>query len=117
MLDALCAHQPGARKNLKVLSGSRLADAELLGDEHGADPIFHEIPIDLRREMRARIFEPYARGAGNDEVAGSGIGLFAARRVIEAQGGDLWVEDAPERGAVFAFSVPLTRIGGGTAAR
>src|SRR5437879_8980034 len=66
---------------------------------------------------RARIFEPYARGAGNDEVAGSGIGLFAARRVIEAQGGDLWVEDAPERGAVFAFSVPLTRIGGGTAAR
>jgi len=66
---------------------------------------------------RARIFEPYARGAGNDDVAGSGIGLFAARRVIEAQGGDLWVEDAPERGAVFAFSVPLTRVGGGTAAR
>ena len=66
---------------------------------------------------RARIFEPYARGAGNDDVAGSGIGLFAARRVIEAQGGDLWVEDAPERGAVFAFSIPLTRVGGGTAAR
>src|SRR2546430_2775235 len=25
---------------------------------------------------RSRIFEPYARGAGNDEVPGSGIGLF-----------------------------------------
>jgi K+-sensing histidine kinase KdpD len=56
---------------------------------------------------RTRIFEPYARGAGNDDVPGSGIGLFASRRVVEAQGGDIWVEDAPGSGAVFAFSVPL----------
>ena len=58
---------------------------------------------------RGRIFEPYARGQLHDEVPGSGVGLFASRRVIEAQGGDLWVEDAPEGGAVFAFSVPLAR--------
>ena len=58
---------------------------------------------------RSRIFEPYARGAGNDEVPGSGIGLFASRRVVEGQGGDIWVEDAPEAGAVFAFSLPLAR--------
>jgi K+-sensing histidine kinase KdpD len=58
---------------------------------------------------RGRIFEPYARGELHDEVPGSGIGLFASRRVIEAQGGDIWVEDAPEGGAVFAFSVPLAR--------
>jgi K+-sensing histidine kinase KdpD len=58
---------------------------------------------------RSRIFEPYARGAGNDEVPGSGIGLFASRRVVEGQGGDLWVEDAPGGGAVFAFSIPLAR--------
>src|SRR5438046_1924978 len=35
---------------------------------------------------RARLFEPYARGAGNDEVPGSGIGLFAARAAGAAQG-------------------------------
>jgi len=58
---------------------------------------------------RSRIFERYARGAGNDEVPGSGIGLFASRRVVEGQGGDIWVEDAPEGGAVFAFSIPLAR--------
>jgi len=58
---------------------------------------------------RSRIFEPYARGAGNDEVPGSGIGLFASRRVVEGQGGDIWVEDAPEGGAVFAFTLPLAR--------
>jgi len=59
---------------------------------------------------RSRIFEPYARGAGNDEVPGSGIGLFASRRVVEGQGGDIWVEDSPDGGgAVFAFTVPLAR--------
>src|SRR5216117_3813492 len=57
---------------------------------------------------RSRIFEPYARGAGNDEVPGSGIGLFASRRVVEGQGGDIWVEASPDGGgAVFAFTVPL----------
>jgi K+-sensing histidine kinase KdpD len=58
---------------------------------------------------RARIFEPYARGAVHDEIPGSGIGLFASRRLVESQGGDIWVESAPERGAIFAFSIPLTR--------
>src|SRR2546422_973452 len=58
---------------------------------------------------RSRIFEPYARGAGNDEVPGSGIGLFESRRVVEAQGGDIWVEDAPQGGATFAFTLPLAR--------
>src|SRR5438270_104834 len=57
---------------------------------------------------RARIFEPYARGAAHEDLPGSGIGLYASRRVVEGQGGDLWVEDAAS-GAVFAFSVPLAR--------
>ena len=59
-------------------------------------------------QERARIFEPYARGAAHGEVAGAGIGLFAARRVIEALGGDIWYEDGAT-GATFAFSVPLHR--------
>src|SRR5436309_5402155 len=66
---------------------------------------------------RARIFEPYARGAGNDQVPGSGIGLFASRRGGGGQGGELWVEDAPEGGAIFAFTVPLARATADAASR
>src|SRR5437870_2170558 len=66
---------------------------------------------------RARIFEPYARGVAHDDIAGSGIGLFAARRVVEGQGGDLWLEDAPGGGAVFAFTLPLARAGTASATR
>ncbi|TME59337.1 MAG: GAF domain-containing protein [Chloroflexi bacterium] len=98
--------EKGTRINVRIERGGTRAIVRVQDEGPGVPP-----------PERARIFEPYARGAGNDDVAGSGIGLFAARRVIEAQGGDLWVEDAPERGAVFAFSVPLTRVGGGTAAR
>ena len=54
---------------------------------------------------RPRLFEPYARGEHNG-VAGTGIGLFASRRVIEAHGGDIWYEEG-ERGGTFVFSVPL----------
>jgi len=56
---------------------------------------------------RPRLFEPYARGEHNG-VPGTGIGLFASRRVIEAHGGDIWYEEG-ERGGTFAFSVPRAK--------
>ena len=55
---------------------------------------------------RSRVFEPYVRGATHTEKPGSGIGLFASRRVLDALGGDIWYEDA-SGGATFAFSLPL----------
>lgn len=57
---------------------------------------------------RAQIFEPFARGAvGARHVAGSGLGLFIARRVAEAHGGRAWVDpEAPGRGATFHIEVP-----------
>jgi K+-sensing histidine kinase KdpD len=59
-------------------------------------------------QERQRMFEPYARG-DHTEVPGTGVGLFASRRVIEAHGGDIWYEDRKTRGATFAFSLPLAR--------
>jgi K+-sensing histidine kinase KdpD len=61
-------------------------------------------------QERQRMFEPYARG-DHTEVPGTGVGLFASRRAIEAHGGDIWYEDGKTRGATFAFSLPLAREG------
>ncbi len=58
---------------------------------------------------RARIFEPYVRVGDTAKAPGSGIGLYASRRMVEAQGGDLWYEDREGGGSVFAFSVPLAK--------
>ena len=57
---------------------------------------------------RPHLFEPYARGETTTLVPGTGIGLFASRRVIGAQGGDIWYEESPRGGATFAFTIPLT---------
>ncbi|MBI3521811.1 MAG: GAF domain-containing protein [Chloroflexi bacterium] len=57
---------------------------------------------------RTRIFEPYVRVGDPSRVPGSGIGLYASRHFVEAQGGDLWYEDSETGGAVFAFSLPLS---------
>ncbi|HEX9268359.1 MAG TPA: GAF domain-containing protein [Candidatus Limnocylindria bacterium] len=59
---------------------------------------------------RSRIFEPFVRVDTEADISGAGIGLYASRRVVEAQAGLLWYEEPPnERGSVFAFSVPLAR--------
>ena len=66
----------------------------------------------VRPEDRARIFEPFVR-LGSNEVSGAGIGLYSARRIVEAQGGALWYESGPDgTGSVFAFSVPLAKAEG-----
>ena len=58
-------------------------------------------------EERPRMFEPYARGASHQEIPGTGIGLFASRRVVSALGGDIWYEESAKGGATFAFAIPL----------
>jgi two-component system sensor histidine kinase KdpD len=57
---------------------------------------------------RERLFRPFERGrtAG---LRGSGLGLAIARGLVEAHGGRLWVDDAPEGGARFAFTLPVAR--------
>jgi len=60
------------------------------------------------KEDRERIFHPFVRGTGATQgIPGSGIGLYSCRRIVEAQGGRLWYEDANGHGAAFVFSLPL----------
>lgn len=56
-------------------------------------------------EWRERIFEPYAR-RDTQTARGSGIGLYAAKRLAESMGGHLWCEPAPAHGARFVIALP-----------
>jgi K+-sensing histidine kinase KdpD len=61
-------------------------------------------------EDRERIFHPFVRGNGAVAgIPGSGIGLYACRRIVEAQGGKLWYEDGNGSGSAFVFSLPLAK--------
>lgn len=37
---------------------------------------------------------------------GSGLGLYICRSIVQAHGGELWVESEPGTGSVFTFSIP-----------
>ncbi len=56
-------------------------------------------------EWRERIFEPYAR-RDTHTARGSGIGLYAAKRLGESMGARLWCEPALPHGARFVVAMP-----------
>jgi len=51
-------------------------------------------------EDQTRIFEKFER-VDPSEPGGNGLGLYIARRLARAMGGDLWVESVPGEGATF----------------
>ena len=55
------------------------------------------------------IFEPFWQGR---EAAreGTGLGLAIAKGIIEAHGGQIWLERGEKGGATFAFSLPASSV-------
>ena len=53
--------------------------------------------------LRDRVFLPFF----STKARGSGIGLAAARKVVEAHGGWIDVESEPQQGAAFVIKVPM----------
>ena len=59
-------------------------------------------------EYRARIFDRFAQVKGRKgRRAGSGLGLAFCKLAVEAQSGRIWVENRPEGGSAFSFTLPL----------
>ena len=61
-------------------------------------------------EEREKIFEPFYRAENPLEVeaAGVGVGLTISRSLVQAHGGQMWVESEPGQGSVFYFTLPLS---------
>ncbi|MBN1527747.1 MAG: HAMP domain-containing histidine kinase [Thermoleophilaceae bacterium] len=58
-------------------------------------------------ELRARVFERFARGGGDSSTgSGSGLGLAIVRAVAEAHGGSVDLTDAQGGGARFTVRLP-----------
>ena len=56
-------------------------------------------------EYCRRVFEIFERlKQGSEE--GSGIGLSIARRIVESRNGSIWIENAPQGGAMVVFELP-----------
>lgn len=61
--------------------------------------------VGFSRDQVSELFQPFSRLHGA-EFRGHGIGLSIVRRAIERQGGCVWAEAEPDKGASFFFSLP-----------
>jgi signal transduction histidine kinase len=59
----------------------------------------------IAAEDQERIFEKFER-VDPSEPGGTGLGLYIARRLARAMGGDIAVDSAPGQGARFTFTLP-----------
>jgi len=58
--------------------------------------------------VRARIFDMHF----TTKTSGTGIGLYVARSIVEAHGGEISVASAPGRGSEFRLRLPALGHGG-----
>ena len=62
----------------------------------------------IPQEMQARIFEPFVQATDDiRHTQGTGLGLPISRSLIEAHGGELWVESKMGEGSTFIFTLPF----------
>lgn len=58
-------------------------------------------------EQQSKIFDRFVRAPDPQEgTAGSGLGLFIAKKFVESHQGRIWVESKLGRGTTFSFTLP-----------
>ena len=64
--------------------------------------------IGIKPEDQPRLFEEFRQvdGSTSRGYEGIGLGLALSKRLVELQGGQIWVESVPGKGSVFRFLIP-----------
>ncbi|MCK9607087.1 MAG: ATP-binding protein [Methylomonas sp.] len=83
--------------SIKVYTHAELNMAQVTIQDRGAG---------LDDEAIKRVFEPFFTTKRN----GSGLGLAISRSLIEANGGQLWMDENVETGAIFHFTLPFALL-------
>ncbi|MBI2859768.1 MAG: HAMP domain-containing protein [Chloroflexi bacterium] len=97
--NAIKYSPPGA----KISVTGKLADGQLVTS-------VQDEGMGIAWEDQPKIFDRFYRvnNAMSRRVAGTGLGLFIAKSLVEAHGGRLTVDSEPGKGSIFSFSLPLS---------
>jgi signal transduction histidine kinase len=76
------------------------------GTSGGVALSVHDHGIGIATEDRQRIFERFEQAAGGQRYGGLGLGLWIARRIVEAHSGTIRVEGSADGGTTFVIEMP-----------
>jgi two-component system, OmpR family, sensor histidine kinase MtrB len=89
---------------IEIAVGRRGDDAVLTVADHG---------LGMSPAARALLFTPFHRDLSRATIPGMGLGLFVARRIVDAHGGTIDVDTTPGEGSTFRVFLPSAREGVG----
>lgn len=76
------------------------------GDDD-AEISVHNMGNPIPRTKLDSIFEPFAQGAASKDPTSVGLGLYIARQIVLAHGGELTVASSAKKGTTFRIRLPL----------
>jgi len=102
LLDNASKYAP-PHSTIRVAATAGRGDVELSIADEGPG-----IPPHARAQLFDRFFRVPGTQSYDPRRKGIGLGLSIARRLVEAHGGRIWIDDAPAAGTVVRFTVPTT---------
>jgi len=77
-------------------------------DERAVSIAVHDNGMGIASEDLPRLFRRFSRvGPSRRTVAGTGLGLYIVKSMVEAQGGRIWVQSELGAGSTFTYTVPM----------
>jgi signal transduction histidine kinase len=81
----------------------------LVSDKKNIEISMKDSGIGISEKQKNKLFNKFFRGANAVKMdsAGSGLGLFIAKNIIEAHQGKIWFQSQENKGSTFYVSLPI----------